>query len=356
MASLVSHFFALLFFASLLRSALSEGHRKEATLFVFGDSLFDTGINQYINGSGLHPYNFYPYGMTFFHHATGRVSDGRVVPDFIAQYAQLPLLPPYLQPGKHDFTIGSNFASAGASVLHQDGGMGIDLHGQLGFFKDVTKSLKQKLGDAETKKLLMRAVYLFSMGGNDYFRFSRNHPNASESYQKLYTQMVIGNLTQVIREIYELGGRKIAFQNVGPLGCTPGNRPEDPNLGACQEFPLHMAQRHNRILHSVLTKLESELPGFKFSIFDYYNALKDKILNPSKYGFKVGNEACCGTGLFRSGGCGSEGYELCHDPFEYVWFDGAHTTEAANHQLAKLIWSGSPPVTGPLNVKQLFQL
>ena len=34
-----------------------------------------------------------------------------------AKFANLPMLPPYLQPGPHDFTDGSNFASAGAGVL-----------------------------------------------------------------------------------------------------------------------------------------------------------------------------------------------------------------------------------------------
>lgn len=34
-----------------------------------------------------------------------------------AEYAELPLIPPYLQPGSHQFTYGANFASAGAGAL-----------------------------------------------------------------------------------------------------------------------------------------------------------------------------------------------------------------------------------------------
>ena len=36
-----------------------------------------------------------------------------------AQFAELPILPPYLQPIAHHFTDGANFASAGGGVLVQ---------------------------------------------------------------------------------------------------------------------------------------------------------------------------------------------------------------------------------------------
>jgi len=34
-----------------------------------------------------------------------------------AEFANLPLIPPYLQPGNHHFTDGVNFASGGAGAL-----------------------------------------------------------------------------------------------------------------------------------------------------------------------------------------------------------------------------------------------
>ncbi|KAE7998999.1 hypothetical protein FH972_003487 [Carpinus fangiana] len=334
-----------------------EGEHK--ALFVFGDSLFDAGNNQYLNGSmeGGGAISW-PYGETFFKHPAGRLSDGRLVPDFIAQFAKLPLLPPYLQPIEHRFTDGANFASAGGGVLVQTHPGTINLPTQLSYFKTVVKSLRQKLGDVEAKKVLMRAVYLFSVGGNDYFSFYTQNPNVTQSYRRQYVGMVIGNLTSVLKEIYGLGGRKIAFQNAGPLGCVPTMKAMNPQLGSeCAEEPSALARLHNRALANALKKLESNLPGFKYSIFDYYNELEDRIKNPSKYGFKNGNSACCGSGAFRGRNCGKNGtepYELCSDPSEYVWFDGAHTTETANRQLAELIWSGTPNVSGPCNMKQLF--
>ncbi|KAB1218306.1 GDSL esterase/lipase 1 [Morella rubra] len=308
MASL-SYLFCVL--VSLLNPINCYGHSnpeaEHKALFVFGDSLFDPGNNQYLNASEEGGGTSWPYGETFFKHPTGRLSDGRLVPDFIAQFAKLPILPAYLQPTAHRLTDGANFASAGGGVLVETHPGTISLPTQLSNFKGAVKSLRQKLGDVEAKKVLMRAVYLFSIGGNDYFNLYSQNPHATQSYRTQYVGIVIGNLTNVLKEIYSLGGRKIAFQNAGPLGCLPAMKARNPQLGS----------------------------------------------------FKNGKAACCGSGAYRGMNCGggrnrTEPYELCSNPSEYVWFDGGHTTERANRQLANLIWSGAPSVTGPYTVKQLF--
>ncbi|KAI9119735.1 hypothetical protein K1719_009124 [Acacia pycnantha] len=330
----------------------------KVALFVFGDSLFDPGNNQYTNTSQRDTASHWPYGITYFNHPTGRISDGRVVPDFIALFAKLPIFEAYLKPGAHDYTNGANFASGGAAVLNLTP-FGISFPKQVSYLKDVANSLKQEYGEKEGNRLLGRAVYLFSIGGNDYFRLSQN---LSASQQAQHVRNVIASLTNSLKEVYRLGGRKIAFQNVGALGCTPSNRATTTNpSGRCVEFLLAMARRHNRALSVALHKLERRLPGFKYSIFDYYNAILDMGNNPSKYGLKEGKSACCGSGAYRGSGCGggfsgNDTFEVCSNPSEYVWFDGGHTTDSANKRLAELIWNGSPQhVTGPYTVNQLFQ-
>ncbi|CDY25680.1 BnaC03g69950D [Brassica napus] len=87
-------------------------------LFIFGDSFLDAGNNNYINTTTLDQANFPPYGQTFFGLPTGRFSDGRLISDFIAEYAKLPLIPPFLEPGDSQKKLcGVNFASAGAGAL-----------------------------------------------------------------------------------------------------------------------------------------------------------------------------------------------------------------------------------------------
>ena len=62
--------------------ALESRESAVPALFVFGDSAADAGTNNYIPNSHARV-DFPPYVHTFFHHPTGRFTDGRTVFDFI---------------------------------------------------------------------------------------------------------------------------------------------------------------------------------------------------------------------------------------------------------------------------------
>lgn len=76
----------------------------------------------------------------------------------------------------------------------------VNLNTQLRYFKKVEKHLRQKLGDEESKKLLLEAVYLISIGGNDYISpLFRNYSVFQIYSHRQYLDMVMGNLTVVIQ-------------------------------------------------------------------------------------------------------------------------------------------------------------
>jgi phospholipase/lecithinase/hemolysin len=52
-------------------------------VFSFGDSLTDTGNAAILPATAGGPFSRAPYGETFFHHPSGRASDGRLIIDFI---------------------------------------------------------------------------------------------------------------------------------------------------------------------------------------------------------------------------------------------------------------------------------
>ncbi|KAI9102918.1 hypothetical protein K1719_023357 [Acacia pycnantha] len=341
---------------------------KQAALFIFGDSLFDVGNNNYINTTTFFQANFNPYGETFFKYPTGRFSDGRVIPDFIAEYAKLPLLLPYLHPATYedDYMFGANFASAGAGALVETGqGIVINLKTQASYFKQVSKILRQKLGDEEAKALLARSVYIFDVGGNDYADpFLANSSNVVLPYPpQQFVDVVIGNISSVIQEIYDEGGRKFGLFNVGPLSCFPILRmvKNGSSLHECQEEEAsEIARLHRRALPKMLQKLQKELEGFKYALTDYYGALIEVMNYPSKYGFRVGEVACCGGGPYRGdyscgGKRGIENYDLCENVNDFVYFDSIHPTESGAQHFANLMWGGNGNFTHPYNLKQLFE-
>jgi hypothetical protein len=78
----------------------------------------------------------------------------------------------------------------------------MDLKTQLSNFKNMEKQLRQKLGASEVKTLLSTAVYMFSIGTNDYLVPFTSNSTVLQSYSKKeYVKMLIGNITTVIQVI-----------------------------------------------------------------------------------------------------------------------------------------------------------
>lgn len=368
MAGFSSHLLYFCIFLSLLVGSRVFGSLLEKTtaLFIFGDSSVDSGNNNHINAIPENQANYKPYGQNgFFEAPTGRFSDGRVLVDFIAEYAKLPLIPPFLQPSV-DYAKGVNFASAGAGILPQTNrgneGLVIDLQTQLKYFEKVEKSLTERLGKAKTKELVTEAVYFISMGSNDYMGGYLGNPKMQESYSpEEYVGMVVGNLTQALQVLYDKGARKFGFLSLSPLGCLPGLRAANPEASkdGCVEAASALAQAHNSAFKVVLTRLARMLKGFKHCNPNFYDWLYDRMINPSKYGFKDGVNACCGAGpyggIYSCGGTKNiPEFKLCENANDHVWWDSFHPTERLHEQFAKALWSGPRSTVGQYSLEDFF--
>ncbi|XP_014622979.1 GDSL esterase/lipase 1-like isoform X2 [Glycine soja] len=309
---------------------------KHAALFILGDSLFDNGNNNYINTTTSYQANYPPYGETFFKYPSGRFSDGRMIPD----------------------------AVGGAGALRETSqGMVIDLKTQVSYLKNVKNLFSQRFGHAIAEEILSKSVYLFNIGANDYG--SLLDPNSTSVLLPVdhqgFVDIVIGNLTDAIKEIYNIGGKKFGFLNVPPIGCSPAIRILVNNGSTCFEEFSAIARLHNNALSKRLHELEKQLKGFKYSVMDFYSAFSQVFNNPTKYGFKVASVGCCGSGPYRGvdscgGNKGIKEYELCDNVNEHLFFDSHHLTDRASEYFAELIWNANRTVTSPYNLKQLFEL
>nr|XP_018628157.1 GDSL lipase-like [Nicotiana tomentosiformis] len=79
LSSSLFHLCIFVLIACFTATPISSHEKCQAALFVFGDSVFDPGNNNYINTITEFQANFRPYGESFFKHPTGRFSNGRLI-------------------------------------------------------------------------------------------------------------------------------------------------------------------------------------------------------------------------------------------------------------------------------------
>ncbi|XP_038882472.1 GDSL esterase/lipase At5g45910 isoform X2 [Benincasa hispida] len=348
-------------FLSLCSSALSTPYNA---IFNFGDSLSDTG-NFLRSGALSFPViGKLPYGETFFRHATGRCSDGRLVIDFIAEAFGLPHLPPYLglKQGQK-FSGGVNFAVAGATALGADffykrkiGTILWTNHSltvQLGWFRKLKSSLCTSAQECE--KYMKKSLFMVGeIGGNDYnyAYFVGGSINEIQSYVPL----VVEAITTATAALIEEGAVELVVPGNLPIGCSAvyltlfqsPNRADYDEHGCLKAFN-DFAKYHNNHLKRAVHALRTKYPFARIVYADYYGATIPLVHAPKHHGFYEGPlKACCGGGgpynFNNSARCGHIGSKACENPGSYVNWDGIHLTEAAYSFIAKALLHALPPL------------
>ncbi|KAG7649559.1 Inactive GDSL esterase/lipase-like protein 25 [Arabidopsis thaliana] len=338
MAILKSHFFLL--FPLLLLHFLTVSFAQ--TLFVFGDGLYDAGNKQFLSQNRVDA-SFPPYGVTVGQ-ATGRWSDGSIVPDYLAKFMGIPKISPILLTTA-DFSHGANFAIADATVLGSP-------PETMTLSQQVKKFSENK--NKWTNQTRSEAIYLIYIGSDDYLSYAKSNPSPSDNQKQAFVDQVITTIKAEIKVVYGSGGRKFAFQNLAPLGCLPAVKQASGNVQECVKLPSEMAALHNKKLLQLLVELSRELNGFQYSFYDFFSSIQNRVIKSKTYTFETGNAACCGTGSINGSNCSAK--NVCAKPEEYIFFDGKHLTQEANLQVGHLMWGADPEVIGPNNIRELMVL
>ncbi|XP_043725494.1 GDSL esterase/lipase At3g26430-like [Telopea speciosissima] len=341
-------------------------------IFNFGDSNSDTGGHSAAFGQAPPP-----NGETYFHAPAGRLSDGRLVIDFMAESLGFPYLNAYLDSVGSNFTHGANFATASSTIkpqnkpLPQGGFSPFSLDVQFNQFNNFHRRSQAARRQGVVWQELMpknesfsRALYTVDIGQNDllagYFL------NMSTDQVRAYIPDLLGQFTTSIKNIYWQGGRWFWIHNTGPVGCLPSVLDRLPITAAqvdkagCASPFNEVAQFFNIRLKEALAQLRKDLPLASITSVDVYSVKYSLISKASKLGFELPLVACCGYGgkhnYNRYMGCGSKvtinGKQIlvgksCKDPSVRINWDGVHYTEAANKWIFDQIVDGSysdPPM------------
>ncbi|XP_074327349.1 GDSL esterase/lipase At1g28590-like [Apium graveolens] len=347
-------------------SVLASSCKRFNSIISFGDSMADTGNLLHLSSSNSPPhFALPPYGETYFHTPTGRCSNGRLIIDFLAQYLEIPLVPPYIDSKNkrspaNNFLSGVNFAVAGATAMNkksfEEKGVhimvkNISLETQLIWFKELLPSLCKT--DSDCEKLYERSVLLVGeIGGNDY-----NHAllaGISKDVVNTFVPSVVGQIASAVTELVKLGAKSIVVPGNLPIGCSAAylthfmtnssKQDYDPKTG-CLIWLNKFAKYHNKMLQTKLHRIQELHPHANIIYADYYNAARPLFINPLKYGFSNGAlRACCGgNGPYHHNSsveCGLSPSTVCENPSLNVNWDGLHLTEAAYKFIFKRLFTG----------------
>ncbi|XP_027161767.1 sinapine esterase-like [Coffea eugenioides] len=357
----------------ILLSSLETASGCFTSIFAFGDSLADTG-----NYATIYPPIFHlsngtlycglpPYGETYFHHPTGRCSDGRLIIDFIAEYYGLPPVPPYLMGAKHRsnsrFEAGLNFAVAGATALdvpfYGEKGISstlanISMSTQLRWFKGLLPSLCYSSSCSEVFK---SSLFLMGFGGNDYGKAFLQGKSLEET--KSLVPLVISATRSAINELIDLGVVNIMVNGLLPDGCSPAmltyfkssNKEDYDTATGCLSWLNDFSNYHNELLQEELNRVRANHPDAFILYADYFNPLMHLFRSPEQNGFGGRSlMACCGDGgppynYNFTAQCGEPASTACARPSLYISWDGIHLTQAAYRFMAKGLLEG--PFTTP---------
>ncbi|CAI0382531.1 unnamed protein product [Linum tenue] len=272
----------LLLFAAEPTSARIQLLANESipAIFVFGDSILDTGNNNGLLASPCRS-NFPPYGRAFDGGVpTGRFSDGRVPSDFMVEELGIKdTLPAYKDPNLklEELLTGVNFASGcvGFDDLASKLGMVPPLSQQLREFNDYVNKVKEMIGEEAMAKLLAKSIVIISLCSNDIVQaYFNSHIRELQYDFSTYADILVKSATTFLM--------------------SSGNLDPDARL----------------------------------VYLDLYDPMMHLIVNYRSYGFEVADKGCCGMGQVEmSVLCNKYNPYTCTDGSKYVFWDSYHPTE-----------------------------
>ncbi|CAO2840021.1 unnamed protein product [Amaranthus hypochondriacus] len=333
----------LFIFITITLSAISTLNVNAQPLFpailIFGDSTVDTGNNNYIV-SILSPNraDHRPYGKDFpSHKATGRFSNGKLVPDFLAETLGLKeSVPPFLDPGlsDKDLITGVSFGSAGSGFddITSVSTRGISMTKQVEYFKKYIEKIGMIVGEKKAKEIIKKALVVINAGTNDFVINYYDLPTRRLQYNITgYQEFVLSRVQSFIEELHELGCRTMIVSGLPPIGCLPVQmtaRFELPKARKCLDDQNSDAKSYNQKLKKLLPHTQASFPGTRILYADIYTPFMDLVTNSEDNGFKVIDRGCCGTGYIETGSLCNVLTPTCKNASEFIFWDSAHPTEA----------------------------
>ncbi|XP_073017146.1 GDSL esterase/lipase At1g29670-like [Primulina eburnea] len=326
-------------------------------LFFMGDSLSDNGNNNM--RITVAKANYQPYGIDYPAGPTGRFSNKKNIPDYLAQSLGFANpVPPFATATGTTVQKGVNYASGAAGILDDTGGaLGdvISLNRQLLNHQITIARLLLIRGPFGVTSYLNKCLYAVNMGSNDYvnnYLLPQYYPSSKLFTPDKFAQRLILQYSRQLKSLYKSGARKVAVFGLGLLGCIPQVLATTPaNASGCVDYINNYVQLFNNRLKPLVDDLNTNLPGAKFT---YINITSISLsFNLSALGITVFNAPCC---IVSSGGQCVPNQIPCSDRDQYIFYDNYHPTDIINQATAARSYNAISPLdASPFDISQLAQ-
>jgi phospholipase/lecithinase/hemolysin len=286
-------------------SSISKEPPRFSNLYVFGDSLSDTG-NAFQATGGILAAS--PCGDR-------RFANELVWIDYLADYLWLSFQPSTsIRPGE-----GINFAMGGATTGAENLFPATvpnlpELPGLQQQIQTFTASLKRKKADPN-------ALYIIWVGAMDYLPFVNDVPQQTDP------SVPISNLTTAVKALAKAGAKHILLVNLPDLAKMPQARQAMGGalLGSSAIASLStLVVAHNQALAEWIARSRSGsakeyLPNTNLMGFDVNAVFNEIIADAKHFGFRNTTEA----------------WEPGKQPSEYVFWDKMHPTSKVHQLIAR---------------------
>jgi phospholipase/lecithinase/hemolysin len=270
-------------------STMKGARHAPKTVYVFGDSLSDTG-NSYLRYSSLWPWAFSPP------YAVPRLSNGPIWPDYLGVAIGTTISPVVYG--------GTNYSLVGATISPENY-LSFDPYAT--GFAMVDRFLAGN-GSADP-----RAIYVVWLGGNDI-----DPPDT-------FTEWNFEQLAVMVGRLHAAGARNFLIPNVMDIGKLP------VIIGLGDPTYAQQLSEMTVLFNQLVAGLPARFPDSKIQIADVYRlrSLIDRY--PKVFGFTNTTESC-----YKAVALGGDG-SVCPRPDQYWFWDHAHPTTRGHKLLSSLL-------------------
>ncbi|KAK8559666.1 hypothetical protein V6N13_016405 [Hibiscus sabdariffa] len=260
-------------------------------------------------------------------------------------------MPPFAESEGKDVLNGVNYASGASGILDETGkhrGIRIPLNDQIRNHKTIISRITTLMGnESATKSHLSQCIYSVQIGSNDYINnyFKPESYDTSNRYAPPeYANVLVQQLSDQLKSLYDSGARKFAVYGLGMIGCTPDARAVHGTKGTpCVEKFNEGSTPFNERLMPLIDQLNKNLTEAKFTFLNPFGSIAGLVTD----------SPCC-----KIGGGGGElclpNSKPCDNRNKYIFWDGVHPTDAWNEMIGKSAYSTEKPQEAqPFNIQKL---